>query len=100
MHFDVVLDEKDSEKALHYAKHWLNSIGEAEASVEQENCLFCHSTDAPAELRKQIDTQGYAIYKLEGCPKWKCGLINCSRFKTIITADRNSINENNKQTTE
>ncbi|MGZ8188495.1 MAG: DUF2024 family protein, partial [Methylosarcina sp.] len=34
-----------------------------------ENCYFCHSAEAPAELRKQIDSQGYAIYKMEGCPK-------------------------------
>ncbi|MCL7422676.1 MAG: DUF2024 family protein [Methylobacter sp.] len=69
MHFDVVLDEKDSEKALNYAKEWLKSIGQENATVTQENCCFCHSTEAPADLRQQIDRQGYAIYKLEGCPK-------------------------------
>ena len=69
MHFDVVLDEKDPDKALRYARQWLNSIGQEEATVGQENCCFCHSTEAPAELREQIDEQGYAIYKLEGCPK-------------------------------
>ena len=69
MHFDVVLDEKDPDKALHYARQWLNSIGQEEATVSQENCCFCHSTEAPPELRKQIDELGYAIYKLEGCPK-------------------------------
>lgn len=69
MHFDVVLDEKDVEKALNYAKIWLESIGIHHAIVTQENCVFCHSTEAPPDLRKQIDSQGYAIYKLEGCPK-------------------------------
>lgn len=69
MHFDVVLDEKDSTKALNYAKAWLETLGVQDAVVTQENCLFCHSAEAPAELRKQIDSQGYAIYKLEGCPK-------------------------------
>jgi hypothetical protein len=69
MHFDVVLDEKDQEKALNYAKEWLQSIGHGDATVTQENCCFCHSAEAPADLRQQIDTQGYAIYKLEGCPK-------------------------------
>jgi len=28
MHFDVVLDEQDQQKALHYAKEWLKSIGQ------------------------------------------------------------------------
>ncbi|SJM94831.1 conserved hypothetical protein [Crenothrix polyspora] len=69
MHFDVVLDEKDASKALSCAKAWLESIGVHDAVVTQENCLFCHSAEAPPELRKQIYSQGYSIYKLEGCPK-------------------------------
>lgn len=69
MHFDVVLDEQDHDKALRYAKEWLASIGHEDAEVTQENCTFCHSAEAPVVLRKQIDSQGYAIYKLEGCPK-------------------------------
>jgi Domain of unknown function (DUF2024) len=69
MHFDVVLDERDAAKALEYAKAWLVSIGESNATLDQRNCLFCHSAEAPADLRAQIEIQGYAIYKLEGCPK-------------------------------
>ncbi|CAG7856583.1 hypothetical protein MCAMS1_01123 [biofilm metagenome] len=69
MHFDVVLDEQDQDKALKYAKAWLASIGYADAVVTQENCAFCHSTAAPPELREEINSQGYAILKLEGCPK-------------------------------
>jgi len=69
MHFDVVLDEKDCAKALGYAKAWLESIGVHNAVVTQENCVFCHSAETPPDLRMQIDSQGYGIYKLEGCPK-------------------------------
>ena len=69
MHFDLVLDEQDQDKALKYAQEWLASIGHPDAAVTQENCMFCHSAEAPPELRKQIDLQGYGIYKLEGCPK-------------------------------
>lgn len=69
MHFDVVLDEQDQDKALACARKWLASIGHPDAIITQENCAFCHSAEAPPELRKQIDDQGYAIYKLEGCPK-------------------------------
>ncbi|MEO1882385.1 MAG: DUF2024 family protein [Methyloprofundus sp.] len=36
--------------------------------VTLKNCIFCHSAKVSAEPRKQIDEQGYAIYKLEGCP--------------------------------
>ena len=69
MHFDVVIDEQDQQKALNYAKEWLKSIGQENAIVVPENCYLCHSLEAPADLRQQIDNHGYAIYKLEGCPK-------------------------------
>jgi hypothetical protein len=69
LHFDVLLDEQDQEKAIRSAKQWLESIGQGDAIVTSENCYFCHSAEAPAELRQQIDNQGYAIYKMEGCPK-------------------------------
>jgi hypothetical protein len=69
LHFDVVLDEQDQQKALHYAKAWLKTIGHDEATGTSENCYFCHSVEALAELRQQINNQGYAIYKLAGCPK-------------------------------
>lgn len=69
MHFNVILDEQDQKKALNSAKEWLETIGQEDATVVAENCYFCHSLDAPAELRQQINVQGYAIYKLEGCPK-------------------------------
>ena len=68
IHFDVVIDEKNQEKALNHAKQWLKNQGIADASVEQHNCTFCHSTEAPSELRHQIDNRGYGIVKLEGCP--------------------------------
>ncbi len=67
MHFDVILDDKDTEKALEYAQSWLKSIGEEQAAVTQENCIYWHSAEVAGELRKQIDERGYAIYKLEGC---------------------------------
>ena len=69
MHFDVLLDEQNQEKAIEFAKDWLQSIGQSDATVTSENCYFCHSAEPPPELRKQIDARGYAIYKMEGCPK-------------------------------
>lgn len=69
MHFDVVIDELDQQMALNCAKEWLKSIGLEDATVTSENCYFCHSTEVPPELRQLINENGYAIYKLEGCPK-------------------------------
>ncbi|MDP3876427.1 MAG: DUF2024 family protein [Methylobacter sp.] len=69
LHFNVVLNEQDQQKALAYAKHWLASIGLDNAEVTPENCYFYHSIEAPAALSVDIERQGYAIYKMEGCPK-------------------------------
>ncbi len=68
MHFDVFMAEKDDQKAIQFAKHWLNSIGEKEAEVSSEECRFCHSQKAPEEVADAITRQGYYIYQMEGCP--------------------------------
>lgn len=70
LHFDVVLAEKDPAKALACAREWLQSIGEPNATVKAESCSFCHSSsDAPEHIEREIASQGYAIIKMEGCPK-------------------------------
>ena len=70
LHFDVVLAVNDPAQALESARDWLLSIGETQAIVNSENCAYCHAEPtAPPDLLKQIQTRGYAIYKLEGCPK-------------------------------
>jgi hypothetical protein len=69
LHFNLVLDEEDQQKALDYAKHWLASIGLEDALVSPENCYFYHSAEVSADLKADINRQGYAIYKMEGCPK-------------------------------
>lgn len=70
MHFDVVMTENDAAKALEYAQAWLKSIGEETATVNPASCCYCHSEPtAPAEMQAEIEARGFAIYKLEGCPK-------------------------------
>ncbi len=69
LHFNVILDEDDQQKALSFAKQWLTGINLEDAVVTPENCYFYHSLEAPAALRADIDKNGYAIYKMEGCPK-------------------------------
>ncbi|MCF7965091.1 MAG: DUF2024 family protein [Methylobacter tundripaludum] len=69
LHFNVILDQEDQQKALGFAKQWLASINLEDAVVTPENCYFYHSLEAPAAIRADIDKNGYAIYKMEGCPK-------------------------------
>lgn len=70
LHFDVVLPTQDQGLALASARDWLGSIGEPDAEVRAESCAYCHSEPtAPPEMLEAIQARGYAIYKLEGCPK-------------------------------
>lgn len=68
MHFDVFTAEKDDQKAIQYAKQWLDSIGEGNSLVSSNECRFCHSQNAPADVIENIRQQGYYIYKMAGCP--------------------------------
>ncbi|MDF1582778.1 MAG: DUF2024 family protein [Methyloprofundus sp.] len=68
LHFDVFMAEKDEQKAIEYAKQWLDSIGETESVVSSKECQFCHSQKAPEPVIDTISKQGYYIYQMEGCP--------------------------------
>lgn len=68
MHFDVITDKKDPEKAIEYAKKWLESVNEKDSKVTSEECKFCHSQSVPEEMEIEIMTNGFFIAKMEGCP--------------------------------
>lgn len=68
MHFDVITSEKDHDKAIQYAKKWLTTIGEENATVTTEECQFCHSQGAPEPVAQEIKKNGFFIQKMEGCP--------------------------------
>jgi hypothetical protein len=69
MHFDVVVEADTShEKAVIYGKKFLESVGEGEQKMTQEECQFCHIQQAPAMIEADIQSNGYYIQKMEGCP--------------------------------
>ncbi len=69
MHFDVITDKSDTEKAITYAKEWLKNIGEKDAKVSTEECRFCHTQSVSEEIEIEIMTNGYFIAKMEDCKK-------------------------------
>ena len=69
MHFDVITDNSDLEKAIDYAKEWLAVIGEQESKITSEECRFCHTQSVPEDIEIEIMTNGYFISKMEGCPR-------------------------------
>ena len=69
MHFDVVVESKTPhEKAIEFGKKYLESVGEGELQMTQEECQFCHVQEAPPVVAKDIENRGYFIQKMEGCP--------------------------------
>ena len=69
MHFDIVTDKNNAEKAISFAKEWLKSIGEESSKVTTEECKFCHTQSVSEDIEIEIMTNGYFVSKMEGCPK-------------------------------
>ena len=69
MHFDIVTDKKEVEKAISFAKEWLSSINEENATVTTQECKFCHTQSVPEDIEIEIMTNGYFVSKMEGCPE-------------------------------
>ena len=65
MHFDVITDKNDTEKAITFVKEWLKSIGENDAKVTTEECRFCHTQSVSEEVEIEMVTNGYFIAKME-----------------------------------
>lgn len=69
IHFDVLLPNGEGkEKAVEYARNFLEEIGESADSLKQEKCNFCHSENADAQLKEYINKYGHFILQMEGCP--------------------------------
>lgn len=70
IHFDVLVKpEVSQEKVLGFAKEYLKSIGKNIDDISFDKCRFCHSESGNPKVHTAIDTQGYYILPLEGCPK-------------------------------
>lgn len=69
MHFDVIVQaDTPQEKAIEYGKKYLESVGEGDQRMTQEECPFCHIQEAPERIEKEIAARGYYIQQMEGCP--------------------------------
>jgi hypothetical protein len=69
IHFDVITDNNNIEKAISFAKEWLKSIKEESTKITTEECRFCHTQSVPEDVEIEIMTNGYFISKMEGCPE-------------------------------
>jgi hypothetical protein len=69
IHFDVITDNNNIEKAISFAKEWLKSINEDSAKITTEECRFCHTQSVSEDVEIEIMTNGYFISKMDGCPQ-------------------------------
>jgi len=68
IHFDVLLPSDGNKyDAPKYAMAFLEKIGEAPEALD--SCKFCHSEKANAEFEKQLNSDGYYIVPIDGCPE-------------------------------
>jgi hypothetical protein len=68
MHFDVIVkSDTPQEKAIEFGKKYLESVGEGDQKMTQEECQFCHIQEAPKIIEKEIEAKGYYIQQMEGC---------------------------------
>jgi len=69
MHFDVLLPQgADLADPRQFAMQWLQEIGIQAASIQLDSCRFCHSESAYPEIEQTLNSRGYAILQMEGCP--------------------------------
>ena len=69
IHFDVLLaSPSKASSAYEFALKWLNDIGEKDAELRQSRCNYCHSENASKAVIVDIESNGFHILQMEGCP--------------------------------
>ncbi|KJY82939.1 hypothetical protein TW81_12115 [Vibrio galatheae] len=66
LHFDVLLQQRDAQKAIDAAKAFLALRQLEVESLSSSDCQFCHTSEQFSELNEQVKKNGYAIITLEG----------------------------------
>ncbi len=70
MHFDVAVPKgKGNAFAVESGKKWLESIDEKDAKITSKECEFCHTQELNEKYTDEMKKNGYAIIKMDGCPK-------------------------------
>ncbi|MEM7558493.1 MAG: DUF2024 family protein [Planctomycetota bacterium] len=69
IHFDVLLaSPSEAGTAYEYAVQWLSELKEGGAELYQSRCNFCHSENASEPVIADIESKGFHILQMEGCP--------------------------------
>lgn len=68
-HFDVIVDDANTNHVDKYVAAYLTSINVDEKSVNKSSCSFCHREPASPQMIEDIRNNGHHILPMEGCPK-------------------------------
>ena len=67
LHFDVLIDSRDSELAKSYARRFLDEQGVQDEDISMNECRFCHVEPNNPVVSAAISQHGHFILKLQGC---------------------------------
>lgn len=67
LHFDVLIEGNDTEKAQAHARQYLLEKGLNDEDIAQSECRFCHVEPGNPVVARAISQQGYYILELQGC---------------------------------
>ncbi len=67
LHFDVLVDDKNSKRVNEFVWRYLSSKGIKADSLKSSSCQFCHSEIANPEVQAAINQHGHFILPLAGC---------------------------------
>ena len=67
LHFDVLIEGNDAEKAQAHARQYLLEKGLTDEDIAQSECHFCHVEPGNPVVAQAISQQGYYILELQGC---------------------------------
>lgn len=67
LHFDVLIEGNDIEKAKGHARDYLLGKGLADEDISQNQCRFCHVEPGNPLVAQAIKEKGYYILELQGC---------------------------------
>lgn len=68
LHFDILVPNENVDHVPEYMAQWLHSIGVEVSELTQNRCSYCHSEQANDEMIADIQSQGYYIIQMAGCP--------------------------------
>jgi len=68
MHFDVIVPtDTPSEKAIEFGHAYLKKKNRQVQALTSEQCRFCHTEPAAADVEAAIGEDGYYILEMQGC---------------------------------